>query len=63
MVDIEKIMMNNLWNAFNILRGYFEIEVSQKIIRELLFVKLLNDEIAKGNKYLGFAALWAYGLS
>jgi len=51
MVDIEKIMMNNLWNAFNILRGYFEIEVSQKIIRELLFVKLLNDEIAKGNKY------------
>ena len=51
MVDIEKIMMNNLWNAFNILRGYFEIEVSQKIIRELLFVKLLNDEIEKDNKY------------
>lgn len=51
MVDIEKIIVDKLWKGLNILRGYLELNVAQRLFRELLFIKLLNDELRKGNEY------------
>lgn len=51
MVDIEKIIVDKLWKGLNILRGYLDLTVAQKLFRELLFIKLLNDQLRKGNKY------------
>ena len=51
MVDIEKIIVDKLWKGLNILRGYLDLAVAQRLFRELLFIKLLNDELRKGNKY------------
>ncbi|WP_455794287.1 N-6 DNA methylase [Clostridium butyricum] len=51
MVDIEKIIIDKLWKGLNVLRGYLDFSVAQRLFRELLFIKLLNDELKKGNKY------------
>lgn len=51
MADIEKIIAQNIWKEFNILRGYLDIRLSQSICSELLFIKLINDALNNGNEY------------
>lgn len=51
MADIEKIISDIIWKEFNNLRGYVDLRTSENILRELLFFKLLIDQLRHGNKY------------
>lgn len=51
MADIEKIIAQKLWEKLNILRGYVDERFAQSICSELLFIKLLKDQLNSGNEY------------
>lgn len=51
MVDIEKYIGDKLSRALNVLRGYLELGVANRILRELIFLMLLNLEIKNKNSY------------
>lgn len=51
MVNIEKIIVDKLWKCFDNLKGYLDSRVSKILIKELIFFKLLNDKLKRGNKY------------
>ena len=51
MVNVEKIIADKLWKEFDILRGYLDLRIAQSICGEMLFIKLLNDQLNSGNKY------------
>lgn len=42
MVNIEKHIAERAWKGLNILRGHLEIGIAQGVLRELLFLRLLN---------------------
>lgn len=48
MVNIEKYIAERAWKGLNILRGHLEIGIAQGVLRELLFLRLLNIGI---NRY------------
>lgn len=48
MVDIEKYIAETTWKGLNVLRGYLDLEIAQGVLRELLFLKLMNSGI---NRY------------
>lgn len=45
MVDIEKYIAETTWKGLNVLRGHLDIGIAQGVLRELLFLKLLNGGI------------------
>lgn len=45
MVDIEKYIGEITWKGLNVLRGYLDLGIAQGVLRELLFLKLLNSGI------------------
>lgn len=51
MVDIEKYIAETTWKGLNVLRGHLDIVIAQGVLRELLFLKLLNGGI---NRYSYF---------
>ncbi|MBU3135576.1 SAM-dependent methyltransferase [Clostridium gasigenes] len=51
MINIEKYIADNVWKGLDVLRGYLDVDVAQGVFKELLFIKLLNDELKKENKY------------
>ncbi len=51
MINIEKYIADSVWKGLDVLRGYLTIDVAQGVFKELLFIKLLNDELKRGNRY------------
>lgn len=51
MVNIEKDTVERVWKGLNVLRGYLEIGRSQGVLRELLFLKLLNSGINRNTYF------------
>ena len=51
MINLEKYVSSYLWKGLDILRGYFDSGVAQRIYIECLFIKLLNEELTVGNSY------------
>lgn len=51
MGDIEKYIAETTWKGLNVLRGHLDLGVAQGVLRELLFLKLLNSGI---NRYSYF---------
>lgn len=51
MVNIEKHIAERAWKGLNVLRGHLEIGIAQGVLRELLFLRLLNIGI---NRYTYF---------
>lgn len=51
MINIEKYIADNVWKGLDVLRGYLDVDVAQGVFKELLFIKLLNDELKKENRY------------
>ena len=45
MVDIEKYIGEITWKGLNVLRGHLDLGIAQGVLRELLFLKLLNSGI------------------
>lgn len=45
MVDIEKYIAEITWKGLNVLRGHLDLGIAQGVLRELLFLKLLNSGI------------------
>ena len=43
MVDIEKYIGEITWKGLNVLRGHLDLGIAQGVLRELLFLKLLNS--------------------
>ena len=50
MINIENVI-NKLWRCLNNLRGYLESRTSMRLIKELIFLKLINDQLKAGNRY------------
>ena len=46
MVDIEKNLAETAFNVINVLRGHFDLGLSKEVVRELLFLKLLNGGVS-----------------
>lgn len=51
MVDIEKHIAETTWKGLNVLRGHLDLGIAQGVLRELLFLKLLNSEINMDNYF------------
>ena len=47
MVDIEKYISETTWKGLNVLRGHLDLGIAQGVLRELLFLKLLNSGIKR----------------
>ena len=45
MVDIEKYIVETTWKGLNVLRGHLDLGIAEGVLRELLFLKLLNSGI------------------
>lgn len=45
MVDIEKFVAETAWSCLNVLRGHLDLERAQGVLRELLFLELINSGI------------------
>ncbi|WP_252231860.1 N-6 DNA methylase [Clostridium sp. ZBS15] len=45
MVNIEKYIAETTWKGLNVLRGYLDLGIAQGVLRELLFLRLLNSGI------------------
>lgn len=51
MINIEKYITETIWKGLNVLRGHLDLGIAQGVLRELLFLKLLNIEINKDSYF------------
>ncbi|MDK0915214.1 N-6 DNA methylase [Clostridium perfringens] len=51
MINIEKYMVETTWKGLNILRGHLDLGIAQGVLRELLFLRLLNSGINRDSYF------------
>lgn len=51
MVDIEKYIAEITWKGLNVLRGHLDLGIAEGVLRELLFLKLLNSGIDRDSYF------------
>lgn len=51
MINIEKYIAETTWKGLNVLRGHLDLGISQGVLRELLFLRLLNSEINRDSYF------------
>ena len=51
MVDIEKYIAEIAWKGLNVLRGHLDLGIAEGVLRELLFLKLLDCGIDRDSYF------------
>ena len=51
MVDIEKYIAEITWKGLNVLRGHLDLGIAEGVLRELLFLKLLNGAVDRDSYF------------
>ena len=51
MVDIEKYIAELTWKGLNVLRGHLDLGIAEGVLRELLFLKLLNGAVDRDSYF------------
>ena len=51
MVDIEKYIAEITWKGLNVLRGHLDLGIAEGVLRELLFLKLLDCAIDRDSYF------------